>query len=172
MTNLNEFIVNAVNAGINEKDIEILKTYDTFEEAAKDNDAPFWCYWYAKNVIKGRWEEGENIILLSPFFTLIYCKHIIHGRWEEGENIICTKPNLSYYYALKIIKGRFIKGEPVILTSLYWTCFYAIDVIKGRWIDVESVFLKDTWLNGQYIIYDVCDDRCYKKKYCEHFNIT
>ena len=47
-------------------------------------------YYYARDVIKGRWEEGESIIATDPWNAYNYAFEIIKGRWLEGEAIIAT----------------------------------------------------------------------------------
>lgn len=86
--NLNELIETAIKYDACENSINRLKKYETFEEAIQDKFAPSWCYWYTWNVIKGRWEPGEKVILKSSAYSYMYALNIIKGRWEPGEPII------------------------------------------------------------------------------------
>ena len=57
----------------------------------ESNDSVF-CAYYASNVIRGPWEEANDIIKDHPYATLIYARDAIKGRWEEGEKTILDKP--------------------------------------------------------------------------------
>lgn len=117
--NLNELIFKAINHLACDEEIIKIKQYETFEEAIQDEDAPYWCYWYAENVIKGRWEECEHIILRSPRYSYYYTLTILKRRWEECESIILTSPEFCYMYACYIIKERWLEAEPLIFSDLY-----------------------------------------------------
>ena len=67
---------------------------------------PEQAYLHAKNIVKGRWLEGEDIIKNDPRYAYWYAKYIIKGRWVEIEDIIRTDPYYAYLYAKYIIKGR------------------------------------------------------------------
>jgi hypothetical protein len=75
------------------------------EELVNHEDAPFWAYWFAKNVIKGPWPEGEDAISKDTYF--------------------------SYQYAKEVFKGPFPKGEKAISKDAFWSSRYN-DYIKGR----------------------------------------
>src|SRR6266851_2864333 len=78
-----------------------------------------YAYYYAHNVIKGRWPEGEAVIIKDPGYAYWYAHCVIKGRFLEGEAIIATTAHYSYDYACYIINGRFPEGEAVIATSIY-----------------------------------------------------
>ena len=61
---------------------------------------------YAQNVIKGRWEKAEDIILTDVLYSYLYARDIIKGRWVEAEDIIMTHPQYAYLYALYVTKGK------------------------------------------------------------------
>jgi len=98
---------------------------------------PKLAYQYAKDVIKGRWPEGEPEIAKDPKFSYFYAKNVINGRWPEGEPAISKDPENAYYYAKYVIKGRFIEGEPIIAKNPIVAFSYASTVIKGRWKEGE-----------------------------------
>jgi len=74
----------------------------------------------------------EGIILKDAAYSFYYAKYIIKGRWELGEAVISKDTFYSYYYALHVIKGRWELGEPAISQDAYSSYWYAIEVIKGR----------------------------------------
>ena len=64
-------------------------------------------YYYARNVIKGRWPEGEEVIKNDPIWAYYYARDVIKGRWAEGEEVIKSSPEYAYYYARYV--SRLIK---------------------------------------------------------------
>ena len=47
---------------------------------------------FAKDIIKGRWEEAEPVIMKDVWYAYLYAKDIIKGRWEEAEEYIKQDP--------------------------------------------------------------------------------
>jgi len=93
---------------------------------------PYVAYYYAREVIKGRWHEAEPIITKSPVDAYQYARDVIKGRWEEAEPIIMTDPGLVYCYANNVIKGRWLEAEPIIMTEPYWAhAYYTIVMIPS-----------------------------------------
>jgi hypothetical protein len=62
---------------------------------------PHWAYWYAKDVLDGRFPEGEAAIATDPYWAHWYALNVIKGRFPEGEAVIATDPKCSEQY-LKI----------------------------------------------------------------------
>jgi hypothetical protein len=56
-------------------------------------------YWYAEDVIKGRFLKGEEAISTDANYSSCYAKGIIKGRFPKGEDIISTDAGSSYWYA-------------------------------------------------------------------------
>ena len=52
--------------------------------------------------------------LTDPRFSYYYARNIIEGRFPEGEAAMATDSYCAYYYARDVIKGRFPEGEEVI----------------------------------------------------------
>jgi hypothetical protein len=77
-------------------------------------------YLYARDVIKGRWVEGEPIIATDPGWAYMYARYIIKARFPEGEKAIANHPEYVYWYARDVIKGRFLEGELIIMFSEYF----------------------------------------------------
>ena len=69
---------------------------DNSQRATYVNGDFYWAYFYALNVIKGRWPEGEEFIIENPFFAYIYACNVIKGRWPEAEQTI--KKDMFWYY--------------------------------------------------------------------------
>ena len=115
--NLKELIEQAEEHNACADALAFLQSCSSMEEVLASKNAPEYAYWYACNVINGRWEEAEPIILTD-------------GYW-------------AYWYARDVIKGRWVEAEPIILTSAEWACRYASDVIRGRWVEAEILITKD-----------------------------
>ena len=106
---------------------------------------PQYAYYYAANIIKRQFPEGEATIATSPGWAYSYAKNI-KGSWPEVEAAIATDNYWAYKYARDVIKGRFPKGEAVIATDPYWAYNYALQVIKGRFPKGEETIAKDLHL--------------------------
>ena len=104
---------------------------------------PRWAYKYAKYVIKGRWPEGEKAIASDPDWAYKYATEVIQGRWLEGEKAIASNPMLAYQYAYWVINGRFPEAEAVIASNSQWAYKYARDIIKGRWPEGEEAIASE-----------------------------
>jgi hypothetical protein len=66
------------------------------EQTILNSENPKWAYWYAHDVIKGRWSEAEPVIMKGPKWAYFYTHDIIKGRWSEAEPFIMKD---SKYYA-------------------------------------------------------------------------
>ena len=111
---------------------------------------------YAVDIVGGRWEAAESILLKSAECSVSYARDVIGGRWPAGEPTILTHHKAAFSYAEEVIKGRWKQAEPVICTdemvaskylSLFpkwsvdigmaglsplWAYTYAKDVLRGR----------------------------------------
>jgi hypothetical protein len=79
----------------------------------------YYSYLYARDLIKGRFIEGEKLIATDLYYSYCYAVQIIKGRWEECEKTIATHPEHSYWYAHNVIKGPFHLCHPIIFNSEY-----------------------------------------------------
>ena len=98
---------------------------------------------YAQDIIKGRWPEGEPVILKSAARAVQYASRIIGGRWPEAEPIIAKDPDAASSYAIHIIKGRWPEAEPAIATDAEEAYAYIRQILKRRWPEAEPVIMKD-----------------------------
>lgn len=121
-------------------------------------------YKYAKNVVKGRCEKCEEILLNfwdSSYndYCILYANNVIKGRWEELEKIIlkqaeipkkgqalhCSGWNRSIEYARCVIKGRWPELEEKLLNLAKVYLFgdfyidYCQNCLKGRWPELENL---------------------------------
>jgi len=125
-------IKNNLKEMILESDAEEVKwSFLSKEEIVSD---PELSYEYAKDVLEGRFKEGEKAIATSPHIALVYALNILEGaRFPEGEKIIATSPGEAYAYARYVLKGeRFKEGEKAIATSPHIALVYAREILKGE----------------------------------------
>ena len=103
-------------------------------------------YGYALDVVKGRWEEGEEIISQHSIYSFEYAAQVLGGRFRLGEPAIMKNVRYAVEYAKDVIKGRwseleeYITSFPNNLYSNHWpreVLEYAKEVIKGRWPEAE-----------------------------------
>lgn len=59
---------------------------------------PHFSYWYARDIIKGRWPEGEIVVAKDPWYAYMYAKNVIEGRFPEGEPTLERDPNMWRMY--------------------------------------------------------------------------
>jgi hypothetical protein len=110
---------------------------------------------YAKNFLKARWPEGEELLLKSAatptddtdiqYIMFIYAKEIIKGPWPEAEKFIIKDPETAALYATDVLKRRWREAEPAMLevnpesseTDSVEKYFYFIgrDDYRYRWPD-------------------------------------
>jgi len=76
MESLKVMIEKAKKANACDEAIRELEKLNSIEEVMKHEKAPEWISWYAENVIKGRWNEAEDIIRTNPFYNKLYQKYI------------------------------------------------------------------------------------------------
>jgi len=132
--------------------IKCLKTRDkNLENLIKIN--PEYAYYYAKNIIKGRFEEVEPYIMKDSKYAYEYAKNIIKGRFKEAEPYIKKDPEYAYYYATDVIKNRWKEAEPYIMQDPEYAYYYAKNIIKGRWKEVEPYIMKDPYYAYFYARY-------------------
>ena len=99
------------------------------------------------NAVKARKRlpKLEQIIMKDAEWAYWYAKDIIKGRWLEAEPIIAHSGMFAYFYALNIIKSRWSEAEPTIIQDTYWAYLYARDVIHMRWFEAEEIIAKSDW---------------------------
>jgi len=73
---LHELIRNARNAGACNIELYKVIKLGSLKDAKKHPEAAYWAYWYACNVIGGRWPEAEEIIKTSPEYAFGYASFI------------------------------------------------------------------------------------------------
>ncbi len=52
--------------------------------------------------------------LTDPYQAYYYATEVLKGRFPKGEAAIATDPYWAFYYATEVLKGRFPEGEAAI----------------------------------------------------------
>ena len=108
---------------------------------------------YAQKIIKGRWLEGERVLLSMsaandkdlPYELYLYALNVIKGPWREAERIIFQDPEVAANYAANITKEKLpkeIEDEIANYRDVSIAIDYAVDVYKKRWPEYERNLLK------------------------------
>jgi len=86
----------------------------------------------------------------NPGTAYWYAREVIKGRWPEAEPLIMKDPGTAYNYANRVIRARWPEAEPYIMKNPEWACYYARDVIQGRWPAAEPYIRQDPRLAREY----------------------
>jgi len=102
------------------------------EERTKKD--PQLAFQYAKEVVKGKWLDGEEAIKQHPGFIIRYAREVLgttgRDRWPEGEKALirmATNPPSN--------SGVWIGQYPIALDV------YAREILGGRWPEAEKIIL-------------------------------
>ena len=99
--------------------------------------SPKRAYHYARDVIEGRWPEGEALIVQDVYYAYLYAYAIIKDRFPKGEAVIAQNLHYAYRYARWVIEDRWKEVESTIIDSEYASFYY--DEFKDRFTDEEKV---------------------------------
>ena len=133
---------------------------------------------YKKCILKGIVHTDETLTSRACF---VYARDVLKGRFELGEESISKDLGNSFMYATRVLKERFILGESVISTDIHYSLIYARDVLKGKFELGEKV-LSEMGIYGFRYAVDVTQERFllgeqaiknsgYCSEYEEYFNI-
>lgn len=112
------------------------------EREKNEIDSSYHALLYAKRIIKGRWIEGEPLImkdLENAYSYVIFVKE----RIEAVEDLICKNARMSSNYAIEVLGSKpFEKGEPAISKEGWYAWDYIKTVKKCRWEEAEPAIKK------------------------------
>ena len=111
----------------------------------------YWIYSYARDVIKDRWPEAEEYIVMNPEWAYEYARYVIKERWKEAEKYIMKDPGYAYCYAGSVIEGRWKEAEKYIKKDPEWAYLYARHIIRGRWLEAEEYMEKNNEVLLKYL---------------------
>jgi len=109
-------------------------------------------YYYAENILRGRFELGEEAIAKDTVYSYYYAKNIIRGRFELGEKAIAKDAYYSYDYALSVLnRKRFELGEEAIAKDARYSCYYAMDILNENRFELgEETIAKNAHYSYYY----------------------
>lgn len=92
----------------------------------------------------------EHVVAQDAYTSYCYARDVLKGRFELGEDAIAKGcPVYSYEYA-KIIKGRFEKGEASIAQDGMYACLYANNILQERFEQGEAAIAKEGYMSNYY----------------------
>lgn len=101
---------------------------------------------YAKDIIKGRFEEAEPYIAKDAESAFLYTRLVLNPlgieRWPEAEKYIMKEPTWATSYAARVLDRRWPEAEPYIMKDARWIPYYVERVIGGRWPEAEPKVMK------------------------------
>jgi hypothetical protein len=59
---------------------------------------PYWAYWYATRVLKGRFPAGEEAIAKSAYWSCLYAEERLKGPFPLGEPAILPSEVVRPFY--------------------------------------------------------------------------
>jgi hypothetical protein len=72
---------------------------------------PGWSYYYARDIIKGRWKEAEQYIINDSRYAYYYSRNIIEGKLPEHMHNAMVLHGLNNDDYAKLY-FNFIKNKP------------------------------------------------------------
>lgn len=92
----------------------------------------------------------EKIISESSAFSYLYAKQILKGRFELGEEAISKNIYYSFYYSVRVLANRFKLGEAVISQNPYYSHNYVFYVLKCKFELGETAISQDSNYSYEY----------------------
>lgn len=86
---------------------------------------------------KKRIPELEDVIATDSKYSYYYASNIIKGRWKKGEESIANNSHYSYWYAINILNRPFHLGHHFIFNSR-WKNDY-ISFLKSINYDLNEI---------------------------------
>lgn len=173
--NIQTLIKRAIEIDACQDDILILQSLKTVDEFINHQEAPYWCFGVADNLLYKRLKQAEYIIARDFSCACEYALYIICERWDGVEdnlqNVLENNniefPGLCYNYAKFCIRGRWERAEPLIIKSVFFSSYYATDVLKHRWDELDKIidsYTEEEFRNLEY------NDKIAIKYYKDYFN--
>lgn len=141
--NLRKMIGQARKAGACKEELKCLRKIGNLSDAEKNPRAPSWVYWYACNVLRGRFVEYEHVLLRSRHYAFQYVVDVVEEPFPLFEPVFADHPELAFEYAKIILNGKFEAGEKAIASKYGIAYSYATEVIKQRFPLGESSIVKN-----------------------------
>ena len=134
-----------------EPEIKDLKAITTLDEFLAHKTAPYWLFWYADKLDKGRIEAFEPIIATDARRSCWYCIEVAKCRIPEMEASIATDAYSIYAYCRHVAKGRIPEIEKSIATDYYCSYAYCQYVAKCKIPALEATIKKNDYYWDRYL---------------------
>lgn len=96
-------------------------------------------------------DEFEAAVSRDARASFYYARDVVEGRFELGEPAIALSAEWSYNYAFSVLGGVFSAGEAAIATDIDYACSYASLVMKNRWRAIEARLWQRRDLWSKYV---------------------
>ena len=83
MEDFKQAVERARQAGACRYSLEQLEQMSGWDEFFARGEAAYWAYWYARNVIEGRWPEAESVIA-QYVVSAYYYRQNVFDYSKEG----------------------------------------------------------------------------------------
>ena len=109
----------------------------TVDESQTDVDNEGICPKCQKPVIFDRHcvVTSDANALKTAFEAYYYAANVLKAPFPEGEALIATDAQWSFIYAKDILKAPFLLGEKAIATDAKYSCNYAKEILKKHYKD-------------------------------------
>jgi hypothetical protein len=104
MINFKEAVQLAIDNNACESALLDLKTCENWNDFFNLEKSPQYSYWYAREVLKSRFELGEKAISNNSEYSYLYAREVLKSRFELGEKAISADAWYSYLYAVDFLK--------------------------------------------------------------------
>ena len=128
----------------------VYKDYFVITSDANTLKTPEDAYYYALNVLKAPFPEGEVMIATDAGSAACYARYILKTPWAEGEAAIAKDAKYSFGYAKDVLRGKFLQGEATIATSAEYSYNYAIYVLKAPFLLGEAAIATSNYYYKEY----------------------
>jgi len=98
----------------------VYKDYFVITSDANALKIAFEAYYYARDVLKSPFPEGETLIATDAEYSYKYAKDILKEPFPLGEAAIATDAKYSCHYSQDVLHAPFLLGEKIIATNEYY----------------------------------------------------
>lgn len=91
---------------------------------------------YEKCFVKNKRDlELEHIIAMSSEYSYYYAKNIINGRFYKAESVIAQDPKWAYHYAKYVIDDAFKIAHQSLIKDSDWGKIYVNFLLEKKYFD-------------------------------------
>jgi len=132
----------------------MMKDKNKLNEEKEALKSPHYSYYYARNVLKSRFEKGEDIISKSPHYSYCYARNVLKGRFEKGENAISKDDFYSELYKKHIYDKKSKKSKKPKKSKLIQK-------------EIILIYQVNTWIEDAFCNKQITSERLYTSAHNE-----